>query len=278
VEVWALIGPSGTGKSHRAPMVAADHGIDMILDDGLLVHGGRIVAGRSAKREETMLAAVKRAVLDDPDHAEEIRRALAVYQPKRLLVLGTSLHMVRHVLAALMLADAPLHVIRIEDVASPDEIRSAQATRQQQGKHVIPAPTFEVRKTFSGYLVDPLRAILRRQDKRRIVERSVVRPTYSGLGRFYIADTVVYAIAGHAAARVPGVARVLKTTMTSWPEGVTLTLELVVRTGYVLPDVLRAVQAAVREAVEYSTALYVLAVDVTARRILVEAEPAAARS
>jgi uncharacterized alkaline shock family protein YloU len=278
VEVWALVGASGTGKSHRAPMVAADHGIDMILDDGLLVRGGRIVAGRSAKREETMLAAVKRAVLDDPEHADEIRRALAVFQPERLLVLGTSLHMVRHVLAALRLQDEPLHVIRIEDVASPDEIRAAQATRQQQGKHVIPAPTFEVRRTFSGYLVDPLRSILRRHEQRRVVERSVVRPTYSGLGRFYIADTVVYALAAHAAARVPGVARVLKTTMTSWPDGVTLNLELAVRAGYVLPEVLHAVQGAVREAVEHATALYVLAVDVTARRILMEPEPTTARS
>ena len=57
MEVYALIGSSGTGKSHHAQAVAFREGINIILDDGLLIQGSRIIAGRSAKREPTKLQA-----------------------------------------------------------------------------------------------------------------------------------------------------------------------------------------------------------------------------
>lgn len=270
MEVFALIGASGTGKSHRASVVAADRGIDVILDDGLLVMDGRIVAGRSAKREDTMVAAVKRAILDDPAHAYDIRRALDEIRPERLLILGTSQHMVKRVMKTLGLDSAPLSIIPIETVADAAEIAMARTIRRQQGKHVIPAPTFEVRKTFSGYLVDPLRSIVRGKEQRRVVEKSVVRPTYSSLGRFYIADTVLASIAAWAAGGIPGVGRVLKCTMTPWPDGVECHLDVALLRGFVIPEALRLVQEAVKEQVEYQTALNVLGVHVTARRLMAD--------
>ena len=49
VEVVAFIGPTGTGKSHRASKVAHDCGADVIIDDGLLIKYNKIIAGTSAK-------------------------------------------------------------------------------------------------------------------------------------------------------------------------------------------------------------------------------------
>ena len=43
----ALIGKSGTGKSHKALSVAGQNDIEMIIDDGLLIYGNRVVAGTS---------------------------------------------------------------------------------------------------------------------------------------------------------------------------------------------------------------------------------------
>lgn len=57
--ICALVGPSGTGKSHRALWVAKEHNIDYIIDDGLLIRGNGVVAGKSAKREKTRVGAVK---------------------------------------------------------------------------------------------------------------------------------------------------------------------------------------------------------------------------
>jgi uncharacterized alkaline shock family protein YloU len=270
VQVFALIGPSGTGKSHHASMVAAERGCDLILDDGLLVMEGRILAGRSAKREETRVAAVKRAVLTDPDHARAIKEQLLIHRPERFLVLGTSRHMVDRILEALDLQDAPVTVLPIGEVASAGDIEMARIIRRQQGKHVIPAPTLEVKKTFSGYLVDPLHFIVRGRERRQqLVEKSVVRPTYSSLGRFYIADTVVTTIAAHSARRVDGVTRVTRCALQSGEDGVAVRIELSVAVGVFIPDVLRAVQQAVRQQIEHHTALNVLAVDALARRLVV---------
>lgn len=41
MEVYALIGASGTGKSHNANAVLEQYHIDMIIDDGLLIKDGK---------------------------------------------------------------------------------------------------------------------------------------------------------------------------------------------------------------------------------------------
>jgi len=269
VKVYGLIGASGTGKSHRASEVAASLGVDMILDDGLLVEKGRIIAGRSAKREETMVAAVKRAVLEDARHAQAIRESLERANPTGLLILATSRHMLDRIRRALGLETSPCEILSIEQVSSAEDIARARQTRQEMGKHVIPAPTFEVRKTFAGYLVDPLRFIVRNQRRQELVEKSVVRPTYSSLGKFFIDDTVVSAIAAHVARRVRGVLRVGRAQTESYLEGVRCTLELTVETGHYLPAVLEGVQQMVRIELERATALQILGVDVTARHLVV---------
>ncbi|MCY0884558.1 MAG: hypothetical protein OWV35_01580, partial [Firmicutes bacterium] len=162
-------------------------------------------------------------------------------------------------------------LIPIESIATPEEIRTARNVRRRFGKHVIPAPTFEVQKSFSGYLVDPLRFIFRQRGRRVTVEKSVVRPTFSSLGHFYIAEEVLVAIAERAAAGAPGVERVAHVAVQARPEGVWLTVEVVPAAGGRGPAwvfrTLEAAQRAVVDAVEAGTGLGVLAVDVRARRL-----------
>ena len=37
IKVYAFVGPSGTGKSYRAQLVASENEINYIIDDGLLI-------------------------------------------------------------------------------------------------------------------------------------------------------------------------------------------------------------------------------------------------
>ena len=53
IKVYAFVGPSGTGKSYRAQMVANAKGVEYIIDDGLLICGNEVVAGISAKKAPT---------------------------------------------------------------------------------------------------------------------------------------------------------------------------------------------------------------------------------
>ena len=68
VTVYALVGRSGTGKSYHSKLVAAKYHIDLVIDDGLLIKGNRILAGHSAKQDSDFLAAVRTAVFDDEEH------------------------------------------------------------------------------------------------------------------------------------------------------------------------------------------------------------------
>ena len=44
IKVYAFVGPSGTGKSYRAQMVAGEKDVHFIIDDGLLINDNRVVA------------------------------------------------------------------------------------------------------------------------------------------------------------------------------------------------------------------------------------------
>lgn len=50
MEIYALVGPSGTGKSHHATELADELQISYIIDDGLLIHNGKKLAGRFRKK------------------------------------------------------------------------------------------------------------------------------------------------------------------------------------------------------------------------------------
>ena len=75
IEVYAFVGPSGTGKSYRAQMVAGEKGIEYIIDDGLLIKGNEVIAGESAKKAPTKIETVKHALFYTDEEKQEITKA-----------------------------------------------------------------------------------------------------------------------------------------------------------------------------------------------------------
>jgi len=189
VRVLALVGKSGTGKSFRAQLVAQKYEIDLIIDDGLLIRGQRILAGRSAKKEKAILAAIKTALFVDPSHAESVRRAMSKERFKRVLIIGTSIKMVRKIASRLALPN-PSKIIRIEDVATQREIQEAIRARDTHGKHIIPVPAIEVKRNYPQIFLDSIRIFLKKGfhvvSGPRVFEKTVVRPEYSKRGRVTI--------------------------------------------------------------------------------------------
>ncbi|MDI6600988.1 MAG: Asp23/Gls24 family envelope stress response protein [Thermoanaerobacteraceae bacterium] len=270
MKVYALVGESGTGKSHRAQQIAGMKKIECIIDDGLLIRNNRIVAGISAKREKSKIAAIRRAIFMDKSHAEEVRAKINEIQPRSILILGTSDRMIESIISALNLPPVD-EVIRIEDVATPEEIEAAKHTRQAEGIHVIPVPTFEVKKQFSGYFIDAVKMFFTdSKNRNRFVEKAVVRPTYSYMGKYTISETAIISIAAHEAESVEGVARVSRVLISNTSDGLKLSLEIIVNYGANIVAVLTKVQAAVRKMVENMTALNVANVDVVAKGLAVK--------
>ncbi len=266
-EVVALVGGSGTGKSHHAAETADRLEADALIDDGLLIADGEILAGRSAKREGTSLAAVRRAIFSNARDARHVQEAIEKLGPRRILVLGTSEHMVSLIAERLALP-SPSRFVSIEEIVSGDNIAIARRTRREEGKHVIPAPTLQVKKTFPGYLVDPLRLLFGSSVRgHHVVEKSIVRPSYSTLGRISIASRAVAQVAHEAALRAePGRVTVLHTHVLVRQEGVDLALEIRLLGGREpLWDRLARLQLRVVDEVEEWTALSVETCHVTLR-------------
>jgi adenylate kinase family enzyme len=195
-KVFALVGESGTGKSFRAKLVTQKYGIDFIIDDGLLIRDNRILAGHSAKKEKTFLAAVKVALFDEKSHRDEVARRLQSEKFKRILLLGTSEKMV-HKIAARLQLPPPSKIIKIEDIATQDEIDKAIRTRRIEGKHVIPVPSIEIKRNYPNIFYDAIRIFKRQIAPAGIGpvpilhEKSVVRPEYSKHGKVIISEAAL---------------------------------------------------------------------------------------
>ncbi|SHF46599.1 Uncharacterized conserved protein YloU, alkaline shock protein (Asp23) family [Desulfofundulus australicus DSM 11792] len=269
MEVYALVGPSGTGKSHRAITTAHECGAELIIDDGLLIKGNRILGGISAKRQPTRIGAIKTALFMDEEHARQARAVLEEAKPSRVLILGTSLEMVEKIAFRLGLPPVS-RVINIEEIASPREIRQALDMRARYSKHVIPAPTVEVKKRFPEIFADSIKIFLGRQSpqvKRSWLEQSVVRPAFTCYGKLTITTGALVAIISRVAEEVPGVKSSGRVYIKRETDGVFIELHPVLYYGYVLNKVGREIQLAVKERVEEMTGLVVKSVNILVREL-----------
>ena len=183
--VFALVGKSGTGKSFKARQVARRFRVDFIIDDGLLIRGQKIVAGRSAKREKGILSAIKTAVFANQAQIEEVRQAIGAQRAARVLIIGTSRKMVQRIARTLDLL--PINrVVPIEEVSTRAEISLALRVRAEQGKHIIPVPAVEIKRNYPHIFFESVKILLKpttvlRKSDAEIVEKTVVRPEYGRL-------------------------------------------------------------------------------------------------
>ena len=201
VKVIALVGRSGTGKSFRAKLVAEKYGVDLIIDDGLLIQDQKIIAGKSAKKETAYLTAIKTALFDDPAHRREVRNSIHNVKFKRILIVGTSVKMVGKIVQRLSLPEIST-VINIEDIASREDIELASSSRKE-GKHVIPVPAVEVSRKHSSIFYDTIRVFLKKgfafRKTPQIFEKSVVRPEFREKGKVSISEIALTQMVIHCA-------------------------------------------------------------------------------
>lgn len=262
MEVIGFYGPPGTGKSDRALVIAYENKASCIIDDGILIYHSRIVAGKSAKREESRLKAVRRAIFWDKEQRDEVKAALLKINPKRVLILGTSDRMVVTIAKALELP-MPAKYIRIEDVARPEDMLKANEARNKEGKHVIPVPTMELKPYFKGYMVAPLRFLRsRKKEPKRFSEwneRSVVRPVFSYYGKLTFSDKVIEDLVNYAAGGLKKIKirHVRSKKSESQVNGLILYLDVTVRTGTPqdIKNVIHTMRDRIQREIEYTTGM-----------------------
>ena len=268
IKVYAFVGPSGTGKSYRAQMVASENNISYIIDDGLLIKGNDVIAGYSAKKAPTKIETVKKAIFVDEKEKQEMRKAIRKYKPDSILILGTSDGMILKIAENLGLPK-PEKTIYINDVATEEEMEKARRIRVTEGKHVIPVPTFEIKKDFAGYILDPLQ-IFKFKGKGNapyISEKSIIRPTFSYLGNFTISDTVFRQIAEYIATKTEGIHKVIRTRVESTPEGPNIYMEVIINYGFNVITILKDFKEKTKKEIQRLTTMNVQNVTILAKGI-----------
>ena len=267
-KVYAFVGPSGTGKSYRAQMVAGENDIHYIIDDVLLIRDNDVIAGVSAKKAPTKIETVKRAIFIDEKERKEMREALKKFKPESILILGTSDDMVEKIATNLGL-EVPEKTIYINQVATETEMETAKRIRTTEGKHVIPVPTFEIKRDFSGYILDPLQIFKfnSKTNEPYIAEKSIIRPTFSYMGNFTISDTVFRQIAEYVARKTEGINRLSRIRVESTISGMIIYMEVYVVYGYNIVNVLREFKQRTKKEIERLTTMNVQEVSVMAKGV-----------
>lgn len=270
IKVYAFVGPSGTGKSYRAQMVASERDIPCIIDDGLLIKENEVLAGESAKKAPTKVGTVKHALFYEQEERDIIIRALKKEKPQSILILGTSEGMVQKIAANLNLPQISEYIY-ISDVATKQEMETARRIRVTEGKHVIPVPTFQIKKDFSGYLLDPLQIFKSkgRGQKPYISEKSIIRPTFSYMGNFTISDTVFRQILEYLASKTPGIYKIQKIRVDNFGEGAKLYMEVTVVYGFNLIDGIKQFKIKAKKEIEKLTAMNVEEFEVVVKNVYV---------
>ncbi len=269
MEVYTLVGKSGTGKSFHAMNVCKKLNIEAIIDDGLFIYKNSVLAGTSAKREETKIGAVKTALFFNDERRDQVVEAIKKENPQSILVLGTSDRMTDKIINRLGLtalpADSPRRV-HIEDITTVEEREAAREQRHEHGKHVIPAPSLQLKRTFAGYFMDPLR-IFRGKDQGAAAERTVVRPAYSYMGEYFVAEKVIDDIVMCLAHQTTSIGRVIYISHTPKPETYKLKIVVKIRAGYPVWPSAKEFQKNVEEQVEKMTAFNVSEVELEVKGI-----------
>ena len=268
IEVYAFVGPSGTGKSYRAQMVAGAYNIKFIIDDGLLVKENAIVAGQSAKKAPTKIETIKKALFNDEKQKSEMQEAIIRLSPKSILILGTSDKMVKTIAENLGLPPIK-KTIYITDVATEEEIENAKRIRTTEGKHVIPVPTFELKKDFSGYLLDPLQ-IFKSQGLNGnpyISEKSIIRPTFNYIGNFTISDNVFKQIIEVQAKDIKSISKIIRIRVNKSEEGPNVYIEVEIIYGFNIMAELKKFKEKCIKDIERQTRMNVTEFKVVAKKI-----------
>jgi adenylate kinase family enzyme len=273
IKTYALVGESGTGKSFRAKLVAQKYGIDFIIDDGLLIRDNRIIAGHSAKKEKTFLAAVKVALFDEKAQRDEVARKLQAEKFRKILVLGTSEKMVNKIAGRLQLPP-PERIIKIEDIASQEDIEKAIRTRKIEGKHVIPVPSIEVKRNYPQIFYNAIRIFKRKSGPAalgptpKVHEKSVVRPEYSKRGKVLISEAALSQMVIHCVDEYNQNIRIKKITVKDDDAGYWLIITIDVPYGTQLGGNMHELQQYVIDNIERYTGILIEGVNIIIDKLI----------
>jgi uncharacterized alkaline shock family protein YloU len=270
VQVFTLVGRSGSGKSFRARLLTEKYRIELIIDDGLLIRDQRIIAGTSAKKEKAYLTAIKTALFTAEDHRKEMIHRLKHEKFKRVLILGTSDGMVSRICKQLDLPQ-PFRTIKIEEIATEEEIRLAMKARKTEGKHIIPVPAIEVKQNYPHMIYETIKIFFEnrffRKRRQNVFEKTVVRPEFNKRGRLEISEAALGQMVLHCVSEYDSELKIERVQVKKEIDGYSLVLHLRVPYGKQLSHSIPELQKYVCSNIESYSGVSLRKVDILIAKI-----------
>ncbi|MBQ3965367.1 MAG: hypothetical protein II684_00865 [Treponema sp.] len=283
IQVFAFVGPSGTGKSFRAKLVAQRHGIKAIIDDGLLIYDDQIMSGHSAKLEQTYMGAVRVALFDGKEERDEAVRAIRRLKLKKLLILGTSEKMAGKIAVRLQLP--PIEkFIHIEELATKEQMEQARRSRMVEGKHIIPVRSNEIKKDYTKIFVNSVRVSLAKKKlfsrfikqkeapepaaNTKQFEKSIVRPEFSRVNRKDISQAALARMTSHYTQQYNKDIRLKKLNVTFDASGYSLALTVDIPFGQQLIEFTSGLKAFITDMIEKVTGTLIEDIAIIVDKIL----------
>ena len=119
-----------------------------------------------------------------------------------------------------------------------------------------PIKIFKYRRNYTPYI-----------SEKSIIRKSIIRPTFSYLGKFTISDTVFRQITEYVAKKTEGIHRVSKVRVENSVGATNIYVEVYVTFGYNIVSVLREFKEKVKREIERLTTMNVQEVSVLAKGI-----------
>jgi len=254
--VYAFVGVSGSGKSHRAAFLADKYDILLILDDGLLIYKGRVLAGKSAKRDQKKIQAIRTAIFLGKDHLNEVKEAIKRVDEEKILILGTSMRMIERIVSNLKLGGID-KTIKIDEIANSDEIKKAINIRKKEGKHVIPVPKIEVKSRFPGYFLHSLELFFRKGKGSIKREKTIVRPKFSYFGNLVIYNNVLRDLISYELSKEKEIKEVVDIIIEKKDKEICINIKIILKYKLVIVDYINEVQKKLNYSIEQFTGLFI---------------------
>ena len=222
---------------------------------------------RDLEQENEILAYV------DDSYTETQAKALQKKHIKKILLLGTSEKMVQKIAMRLQLP-TPSKIINITDVASQEDIETAQRSRLVEGKHVIPVPAIEIKRDYPKIFYNKVKIFFKglkitdEKDKNsQVSEKSVVRPEFSKKGRIEISEAAITQMVMHCVAEHDSQIRVKKLQIKTNSRGYRLVVTIDIPFGTQLTGKIHNLQSYIINNIEKYTGILIEEVSIIIDKI-----------
>jgi len=120
--------------------------------------------------------------------------------------------------------------------------------------------------------LNPLKIFQRKKDKPDyyVTEKSVVRPTFSYLGKYLISDRALIQIIKYSCSEVLSLYKILDIKIKNFEDGIVINIDVTLYYGSRLIDSTKKIQELVKKEVEAMTSLNILSINVEVKSLYVK--------